>query len=65
MRFGYRFALGGQRHLNAFVDLFNLTDRTNFSNPSGNQVSPTFLVLTGYSTSYTPRKVQIGARFDF
>ena len=65
MRFGYRFALGGQRHLNAFVDLFNLTDRTNFANPSGNQVSPTFLVLTGYSTSYTPRKVQIGARFDF
>lgn len=65
MRLGYRFALGGQRHLNAFVDLFNLTDRTNFANPSGNQATPTFLVLTGYSTSYTPRKIQIGARFDF
>ena len=24
-----------------------------------------FLVLTAYSTSYTPRKVQIGARFEF
>jgi hypothetical protein len=65
MRFGYRFALGGQRSLNAFVDLFNLTDRTNFANPSGNQANATFLRLTGYSTSYTPRKIQLGARFAF
>ena len=65
MRLGYRFGLGGQRHLNAFVDLFNITDRTNFASPSGNLASPTFLVLTGYSTSYTPRKIQLGARFDF
>ena len=65
LRVGYRIPLGGERHLNAFVDLFNLTDRTNFSNPSGNLASPNFLVLTGYSTSYTPRKIQLGARFDF
>lgn len=65
MRFGYRIPLGGQRHLNAFVDLFNLTNRTNFGNPSGNLASPTFLTLASYSTSYTPRKIQIGARFDF
>jgi hypothetical protein len=65
MRFGYRISLGGQRHLNAFVDLFNLTDRTNFASPTGNQASPNFLVLTGYSTSYTPRKIQLGARFSF
>ncbi|HET7618264.1 MAG TPA: TonB-dependent receptor [Vicinamibacterales bacterium] len=65
MRFGYRFALGANRHLNAFVDLFNLTNRTNFGNPSGNLASPNFLILTDYDTSYTPRKLQIGARFEF
>jgi hypothetical protein len=65
MRFGYRIPMGGARHLNAFVDLFNLTNRTNFDNPTGNLASPNFLVLTGYSTSYTPRKIQIGARLQF
>jgi len=37
----------------------------NFANPSGNQANPTFLVKTAYSTSYTPRKLQLGARFEF
>jgi outer membrane receptor protein involved in Fe transport len=65
LRAGYRFGLGGNRRLNAFVDFFNVTDRVNFANPSGNQANPTFLVLTSYSTSYTPRKIQFGARFEF
>src|SRR4029453_15396114 len=65
LRAGYRFALGGGRRLNAFVDVFNITDRVNFANPTGNQASPTFLVRTAYSTSYTPRKLQLGARFEF
>jgi hypothetical protein len=65
LRAGYRFSLGGGRRLNAFVDFFNITDRVNFANPSGNQANPTFLVLTAYSTSYTPRKLQLGARFEF
>ena len=65
MRAGYRFNLGHSRRLNAFVDFFNVTDRVNYANPSGNQASPTFLVLTAYSTSYTPRKIQLGARFEF
>ena len=65
LRLGYRFRFGQGRALEAFVDVFNLTDRVNFANPSGNQASPTFLVLTGYSTSYTPRKVQLGVRFEF
>jgi hypothetical protein len=38
----------------------------NFANPAGNQGAPaSFLVLNGYSTSYSPRKVQLGARFQF
>jgi hypothetical protein len=65
LRAGYRFGLGGNRRLNAFVDFFNVTDRVNFANPSGNQANPTFLVRTSYSTSYTPRKIQFGARFEF
>jgi outer membrane receptor protein involved in Fe transport len=65
LRAGYRFALGGGRRLNAFVDAFNVTNRVNYANPSGNQANPTFLVKTAYSTSYTPRKLQLGVRFEF
>jgi hypothetical protein len=64
-RLGYRFGLPNRRRVEAFVDLFNLTNRTNFANPTGNQASTQFLLLTGYSTSYTPRKVQVGARLEF
>ncbi len=64
-RLGYRFSLPNRRRVEAFVDVFNLTNRTNFGNPSGNQAAPTFLLLSAYNTSYTPRKVQIGARIEF
>ena len=37
----------------------------NFLNPTGNQASAEFLLFRAYSTSYAPRKVQIGARFEF
>ncbi|MGE3491431.1 MAG: carboxypeptidase regulatory-like domain-containing protein [Vicinamibacterales bacterium] len=65
MRVGYSFRLGGQRKLELSADLFNLTNRTNFANPTGNQASAQFLLLTAYSTSYSPRKAQIGARLEF
>jgi hypothetical protein len=43
-----------------------VTNRTNFANPSGNQAAPqSFLLLSAYSTSYAPRKLQLGARFVF
>jgi hypothetical protein len=66
MRFGYRIPLAHNRHIEIAADVFNLTNYVNFANPGGNQNSPsTFLVLTGYSTSYTPRKLQLGARIQF
>jgi len=65
MRVGYAFKVGGQRKLEISADLFNATNRTNFANPTGNQASAQFLLLTAYSTSYSPRKVQIGARLEF
>jgi hypothetical protein len=48
-----------------FGEIFNLTDRVNFANPSGNQASANFLRLSGYSTSTTPRTGQLGVRFAF
>ena len=45
--------------------MFNLTNHTNFANPTGNQASTQFLLLTAYNTSYAPRKAQIGVRFEF
>ena len=66
MRFGYKFPLTGGRTLEIAADVFNLTNHTNFLNPGGNMNTPsTFLVLTDYSTSYTPRKLQLGARIQF
>ena len=65
MRFGYSFRVGGQRKLELSADLFNMTNRTNFANPTGNQASAQFLLLTAYSTSYSPRKAQIGVRLEF
>ena len=65
MRFGYSFRVGGQRKLELSADLFNMTNRTNFANPTGNQASAQFLLLTAYSTSYTPRKAQLGVRLEF
>jgi hypothetical protein len=65
MRLGYGFSLGNRRRLEVSADIFNLSNRTNFLNPTADQASAQFLLLTGYSTSYTPRKVQIGARVEF
>ena len=66
MRLGYRLPAGPGRRVEVFADIFNVTNHTNFANPSGNSGNAaTFLVLNSYSTSYAPRKLQIGARFQF
>jgi hypothetical protein len=65
LRLGYQIRLTGARRLELFGEIFNVTDRVNFDNPSGNQASSDFLVLTGYSTSTTPRTGQLGVRFAF
>jgi hypothetical protein len=48
-----------------FGEIFNVTNRVNFANPSGDQSAANFLLLTGYNTSTTPRTGQFGARFVF
>jgi hypothetical protein len=65
MRIGYRVNVGPRRVVELFGEVFNVTDRTNFSNPSGNQAAQNFLLLTGLSTSTNPRLLQLGARFAF
>jgi hypothetical protein len=66
LRVGYRLPAGPGRRIEVFADIFNVTNHTNFANPAGNQGAPaSFLVLNSYSTSYAPRKLQIGARFQF
>jgi hypothetical protein len=65
-RFGWRFNLGSGRTFDLSADVFNLTNRANFANPSGNQGAPTtFLVLTALRAGAAPRTLQIGARFGF
>jgi len=64
-RFGYRIRLGSARSLDIFGEVFNLTDRTNFGNPSGDISSANFLRFTGYRDGAVPRTGQFGIRFGF
>jgi hypothetical protein len=66
LRAGYRIQLGGGRTLDAFLDVFNLTNRANFANPSVDQRLPaTFLRLRDVSDEGPTRTAQINVRFGF
>jgi len=54
----------GVRRIELVGDVFNLTNRANFANPTGNQASAQFLLLSAYS-NYAPRKLQLGVRMQF
>ncbi|MFB3855068.1 MAG: carboxypeptidase regulatory-like domain-containing protein [Vicinamibacterales bacterium] len=68
MRVGYTFRFGG-RSLELFGDIFNVTNRANFSTPSGNMQASNmaaFLNLTStLQGNSNPRLLQLGARFAF
>ena len=70
MRAGYRARLGARRTLDAFVEVFNVTNRVNFAsfgNANGDRrntsdfLRPTALV----ATSGLPRQAQLGLRLGF
>jgi len=65
MRFGYRLNLHNRRSLDVFGEVFNLTNRANFANPTGDQANANFLRVTGLNTSTNPRTGQIGVRLGF
>jgi TonB dependent receptor len=67
MRLGYRARLGTRRTLDIFGEVFNVTDRANFTNPSGDRRVPAdFLRLANLQggTGF-PRQGQIGVRLGF
>ncbi|MGH9385494.1 MAG: hypothetical protein ACRD2N_14530, partial [Vicinamibacterales bacterium] len=68
LRAGYKLRLRGNRTLDAFVDVFNVTNRANFANPaSGNRrVQADFLRLSALvgGTGF-PRQAQFGLRLGF
>jgi hypothetical protein len=60
----YAFKLGGGRSLQAYVDVFNLTNRANFTNPSTDRRdAATFLILRAVSNP--TRTAQLNFRFTF
>ncbi len=66
LRAGYRVRLGGERTLDMFLDMFNLTNRANFANPSVDQRLPaTFLRLLDVSDEGPTRTAQLNFRFGF
>jgi hypothetical protein len=66
LRAGYRIRLGGDRTLDAFLDVFNLTNRANFANPAVDQRLPaTFLRLLDVSDEGPTRTAQLNIRFGF
>ena len=65
-RVGYRFKLGGVRKLEAFGEVYNLTNRANFANPNGDRfAASTFLRTLALRPGGIPRTLQLGARIEF
>jgi hypothetical protein len=67
LRAGYRIKLESQRAIDVFVEVFNLTNHANFTNPSGDRRNAAdFLRLRGLvANSGFPRQAQLGLRFGF
>ena len=65
MRFGYRVRMPRGGTLDMFGEVFNLTNRANFDNPSGDKRSTNFLMLTALRAGGIPRTAQFGVRYGF
>jgi hypothetical protein len=65
MRLSYRLRLRAERSIDVGMDVFNATNEPNFSNPSGDQRLPTFLVPNTLASGGIPRQVQVSMRFTF
>jgi hypothetical protein len=65
LRLGWRVQLGGERTLDVSADIFNVTNRANFANPSGDRRLSNFLSLTALRDGAVPRTLQLGVRMAF
>jgi hypothetical protein len=71
-RAGYRIRLAGGRTIDAFLDMFNLTNEPNFASPihtntgtASDRRQPTFLQIVAVSDESPTRTAQINLRFGF
>ncbi len=65
VRIGYRLRPAGGRTINLFADIFNVTNRANFENPTGDRRSTDFLNLTTLRAGAVPTTAQLGVRMEF
>ena len=67
VRAGWRARLGADRAVDIFLDIFNITDRVNWNNPSGDRrLTATFLQQrTLRGGSGFPRQANFGLRYSF
>ena len=65
IRLGYRLRPGADRTLDVFGEVFNVTNRANFGNPSGDRRSTDFLNLVALRSGGIPTTAQIGVRMAF
>jgi hypothetical protein len=59
LRAGWRFRLPDRHRLDISIDVFNLLNRTQFDNPSGNIGSDAFLILDDLQARNIPRAAQV------
>jgi hypothetical protein len=64
VRLGYRFRFG-QRRLEVFGEVFNLTNKANFELAAADRRSTNFLTYTSLRAGAVPRTGQLGMRFTF
>jgi hypothetical protein len=65
VRTGYRLRFATSRTLDFFGEVFNLTNRANFNNPTGDRRSGNFLVPVSLRGGGFPRQIQFGVRLGF
>ncbi len=66
IRLGHRSRWSDRQTLDIFFDVFNVTNRGNFNNPTGDMRSSNFLNLTSlWAGSGFPRQAQFGIRWGY
>ena len=67
LRAGWRGKIRNEQAVEIFLDIFNITNRANFNNPSGDErVASTFLVLNSLrGGGGFPRQAKLGIRYSF
>ena len=65
LRGGYRFQLAQQRTLDAFLDIFNVTNRASFNNPTGDRRLADFLIVRSIVDGGPTRVAQLNLRYAF